>query len=277
MIGGWLLWAACSSPGPAARPPVADVGRRPDAAPTTSAAKVPPWTAGGEVPGWPDVTCDPGLTSARYRFNNPTNWRMVGEIAEVSGRVRPARIYIETRDCASFPCDTTQPRDPGTPYLAALLELPSDDGTTDATGWWGPDATITRTVRGSAYAVFGRAGNHARDGHGANAEVSVCLSRVRPDSVEGVLFFRLPNPGDPVQFWAVDAVEFWAPFTFTLADHAGTSWPTDARTGGPEGDASTLEWRYIGVSYDEAWPWAAITDAGIRDALYTAYTPVPWR
>lgn len=200
-------------------------------------------------------------------------WRVVGEIEEVDGEVRPARIYIETRDCASFTCDTNTRRDAHTPFVNASLELTADDGAGTSTGWWGPDATTARAVRGGGYAVFGRAGNLARDGHTVNAEVSVCFSRVRPDSVTGVLFYRLPVPGDPVQFWAVDAVEFWSPFTFTLPEHAGVSWPASAHTGGPEGDASMLEWRYLGVSYDDAWPWTSITDGAVRGALYNAYTP----
>lgn len=259
------LLLACASP-PAEEP-------LPLAAPVTT--KAPPWVVGGEVPGWPDVGCDPGLSATRYRFDNPTQWRMVGEIAEVAGRVRPVRITIETRDCGSFSCDDTQPRASSTPYLLASLSLSGDDGLADATGWWGPDATTARTVRGSGYSVFGRAGNYTRNGHGDNAEVSVCLSRVRPDSVTGVLFFRLTTPGDPVQFQWVDAVEFWSPFSFTLPEHAGTSGAADAQTGGTEGRDDALVWRYLGVSYDDAWPWASITDGAIHDALYNAYTPGP--
>lgn len=265
----WSVWAGCTTPqvpGKSDERPVA-------ISPAQGVARVSPWSAGEDVPGWPDVACDPGLSVVRYRFDNPTMWRMVGEIGEVGGHVRLVRMYIETRDCASFPCDTNTPRGRSTPFLEAELNLTADDGTTTPTGWWGPDATTARTVRGGAYAVFGKAGNQSRNGHGVNAEVSVCFSRVRPDSVTGVLFFRLPIPGDPVQFWAVDAVEFWSPFTFTLPEHAGVSWPADGRTGGPEGDSSTLEWRYVGVSYDDAWPWADITDASIRDTMYTLYTP----
>ena len=265
-----LLLLACSPEAPPAavnRPALRPSG------PAVATRKGRLGMEGSGVAGWPEVERDPGLSSARYRFDNPTMWRVVGEIAEVDGVVRPVRLYLETRDCASFACDGSQPREASTPFLSASLGLMGDDGATDALGWWGPDATTARVVRGGGYAVFGRAGNQARNGHGINAEVSVCLSRLRPDSVSGVLFFRLPTPGDPVQFWVVEAVEFWTPFTFTLPEHAGATWPADARPGGLEGDASLLEWRYLGVSYDDAWPWRCILDPKIRESLYNRYTP----
>lgn len=238
------------------------------------------WLPGDDIPGWEDTTCPTVADVNRFQVVYPSLARMVGTIDATRGVPDVNRFSIATRDCENFTCSAGEELDLRIPYFRGTFQTVAEDGEARGLGAYGPDADGIRPVEGSALLIVGPVSNTAQDGDEANAIVSACISRSRPDEVSGVLYFWLEKQGDPFVNYQYGFSEFWTPFHFSLVDHAGVlldADPGDGLVRGLEATLQSFHWTYIGVSYDEAWPWAEITDPAVREAVYERYQPVDLR
>ena len=134
------------------------------------------------------------------------------------------------------------------------------------TGWYGPGTERSDVVLfGAIYVSVGRTNDGGAD------DVLLCLSRVRPDEMAGVIY-----------------VYYHSTLSWLHYDQAVVEYPFEAVFNG--GFDSTYElstpptddfWHNAfgygeGASYDDVWDWDAITDPEIRDIIYERYKPYNW-
>ena len=57
-----------------------------------------------------------------------------------------------------------------------------------------------------------------------------------------------------------------------IPPHGGVDGTYSETVNGTEAQQN-FQYQYVDVTYDEAWPWDAITDPAIRRRVYDLYTP----
>lgn len=232
------------------------------------------WVPGTNVPGWEDYTCpteERGSNVIDLSFPSP--YPVVGQFSEVPGWAGPQQLVMEFRDCVSFDCVDSASDTASHPYLDVALSTYADPGVERGMGEFGPDDAGDRTVTVTAgQTLFGMLSNTDGDLTEANVSATACLSRVRPDSLVGVVEMR----GDPAAFGLddehYDEVVFRVHLDVVFADHTGYDNDEDAvEADAPEG----FQYAYYdySTSYEDAWPWDEISDGQIREDVYSRYTP----
>lgn len=285
--------------GPPADPgPAVDAGRGPPGLPGAPPAVLPPpplpgtsvdamaeaggvraiWQPGDPIPGWPDgEPCGEPTATDTFQLSNPTLWSFEGTITRAGGVVGMVSARLVTRDCVNFACDTTAPFDPSDPFVDLRLRTlsPPQKGAgllPWGVGAWGPAQEGGRTLEFDAETLFGRVRN-IQAGPRANVDAAICLDRVRPDEVRGSYRFDLERGRSPVPVWQYRKLTIWAPFVVRFDGAGGEELPGSAAP--LEDGRSHRVWRYVGVSYSDAWPWDQITDPAVRASVYALYEPGP--
>lgn len=231
------------------------------------------WLPGADVPGWADYTCpteERGSNVIDLSF--PSSYPVVGQFSDVPGWAGPQQFVMEFRDCISFDCVDSATDTASHPYLDIALATHADPGVERGMGEFGPDAAGERTITVTAgETLFGMLSNTDGDLTEANVSATACLSRVRPDALVGVVEMR----GDPAVFGLdgehYSEIVFRVHLDVVFEDHTGYDEDAAAGADAPAG----FQYAYYDYStqYEDAWPWAEISDGQIRDDVYSRYTP----
>lgn len=243
----------------------ADTGDSQDTAPPTD------WSPGDAAPGWEDADCTEASPGRAFEITFPSLFRIEGTFLRGQATGGPHLVTVKLRDCANFTC-ALHTLDTNDPYVSVSLD--ATGGSTDeprGTGTWGPDEDTDRHVRGDGKSVMMDWSNG--DVEPIEAAVSVCLERVRPDGLRGVVRVEVTQrnyPWDRISFY--DSIVLRFPFDVLVPDHAGfdaryLDVPADLPDGYP-----SAHFVYE-LPYGDAWPWDDITDPSIREQLYERYTP----
>jgi hypothetical protein len=243
-----------------------------EAPPILAAPKSKVWSPGDPIPGWEDSPCDaPPAGAGHLSTTFPDGWSARASIrGNDTGEVTSRSLSLLLVDCTTIDCSGLD-RPQGVASHADLSLVDHSGGTESrGQGVYGPgyaDEPLGGYSEGDSQLLYWTATD--TDTRADNALGYTCLSRVRPDMIEGVLLLR---PYDIGWNYYRDT-QIRISFSVTFADHAHVDddEPTDAYTE-PEG-ADIAHFAYNEIDYDEAWPWELITDKSIRDAVYDRYTP----
>lgn len=259
------------SPAESDSPESADTTDTTETAETGDSVPWTDWAPGEEVPGWSDADCTEPSPGRSFVFEYPDLFRFEGRFTAEVAWAGPHEGVVQLRDCNLFLC----PADSlslEVPYVWARLEAVGDDGATRGEGEWGPDEVTARHVGSSGRSALV---DWENDGTAerAPASVTVCLERVRPDEVRGVV--RVEVTAGDYPYIAVsyyDSVVFRFPFDVLLPERSGEDL---SRPATPEDRPEGFDVAHFlyDQPYDEAWPWDDIRDPSIREQLYERYRP----
>lgn len=242
----------------------------PDTSDSEDTASPVKWTQGDNVPGWDDADCSEGHPAMAYVSTFPDVFAVQGTFLPDMAGTGPHLLSVRLRDCTDFACETDI-FDQTVPYVLADLDATrGDDGHRMGTGEWGPDATANRQVQASGRSLLI---DWADDGTLTSAAVTVCIQRLRPDEIQGVVRAEVTPANYP--FGTVSSTRslvFRFPFDVLLPDHAGFDSTQPDRPADQPLGYTTGHFTYD-QPYDDAWPWEDITDPSIREQVYDRYTP----
>lgn len=174
---------------------------------------------------------------------------------------------------AVWPWDSIED-DQGGMWLEFGADAGVDDGGAPRGQGWYPMVAAQadgRRASGFASVLVGRLWDIRQGSH--NADISVCLSRVRPDEVIGYVRWNLWGVqvarGPDWPDWR--SIVWRQKFTVRFPEAPSATRPTPPAT---FEDPPAPPWfDYGAVGYDAAWPWDAITDPTLREHLRERYRP----
>ena len=224
-----------------------------------------------DLAGWDDADCTDPTPGRTMSITMPTPFLMEARFLAGQASPGPHQLTIQLHDCVLLPC-TDGYLDPGQPYTSATLD--ASGGKSDVPrglGGWGPDTEDPRRVAAEGLS-FG--GAWADDGTRMCAAVTVCLERVRPDVIRGVVRAESSQDewkGGRMYYYYYPSVVYRFPFEIHLDEHAGFDTTQPEAGSAPAGFATA---RYLyDIPYEEAWPWEEIEDASVAQDLHDRYTP----
>lgn len=238
-----------------------------DSADSGDTGEASPFVA-SDVPGWDDYNCAEEDPVATMSFTFPDVFTVTGVFLAGQPSAGPHFLTVQLHDCVYFACDGSL--DTTLPYTEATADGTwGDAGIPRALGVWGPDDTAPRYVEGLGNSPFGPWSDTT---YGWVGEVTVCVERMRPDEIRGVVRVS----GSVTDYTYDDYYDILDtvlrfPFSVQLDDHAGFD-TTLPDTGTAPPGYSTAHFEYD-VPYDDAWPWDQITDKKVRQELHDRYTP----
>ena len=227
------------------------------------------WQPGDEIPGWPAETCERRNTADTLVHDPAVTDGSFWGLHSVDGAGYVLAIYAPPGYSEQASCEWEEGELHPCLYghlLGSFLELPYTDllgvdrfesldgnGFNPVLGW---DSSPPSWCE------------DCRDPVG----LSICLSQVRPDLVEGI--FTIEFMGDeylPIQEYP--ALYFEYEFRYLVSPH--DAWDFDAPHFAGEECPTELGhgWWGYNSNYDTAWPWEDITDPFIRQAVYDMYYP----
>jgi hypothetical protein len=260
-----LLLGACQRPAHPAPTSTVAPTRASMSADTASTA----WEPGDPIPGWDDYDCAETAGSQAFQTVFPNNYRFSASFP-AGATNGPQTLRVAVRDCVAFSCIPDKLA-LDKPYASVTLDASSGTSTDPrGLGWWGPDATDPRHVEGIGN---GPVESWSNSGYGSTSVVTVCMSKVRPDIVAGVIRVEVTTANSAMPLGSLfGSIIYRFPFTIPMADHSGL----DTAVGGerpPAPDGFTEAHFVYDRNYATAWPWGDITDATIRDTVYERYRP----
>jgi len=217
-----LLTAACQAQ-PFGQTPLDPETHGRSAPPTESV-----WSPGDDIPGWEDYDCGEPADGAGYvEMEMPDVART---FMNRYGGLEADYAYLDVGVCDESPCsDAGEFVTSNQPFASAYLWSSLDHVDGRGQGIYGPSATYDG---GNRFRLFGRTviGEYYNDDddYTDNVDATFCLSRVRPDMMEGTIRLA-PRHGEVESLWyssVILVIHVLIPF----ADHAGTAYnyPTDA-------------------------------------------------
>lgn len=232
------------------------------------------WQPGDDIPGWEvyEYPCPVYSGGAASTVSLPDTWFTYLSMGDYAANIILS-ICVTAADCTDASCTTSINNDPGdAPHVFFTTTDWAVADIYEKTGYYGEGSgrDTTLTVTGGVPIGLFRSETSQRQ-----LTTSVCVSRVRPDNLQGVVTVVYTSEG-PLPHQYYDEVTVQYPFDVVFEDHA--AWDFDIDGGDPSFEP--LADRSINYSaptdYDHAWNWAAITDAEIRAAVYDRYTPYNW-
>lgn len=224
------------------------------------------WQPGDAVPGWEDANCDqePGT-------NVISNVLPSVALAEIHAGVGPdgapgMRPVLTVADCVDFVCEpedvTLRPRN--APYSVLESYTNTDGGRYGpGLGWIAAPSVVLNLTFGEA--VFGDWWGYHKTGY-VDTELSICIARLRPDGLSGVLQLDDAWQATPTYPYSTSIR-----LPFQVQFSPGSACLLDSC------DASRTDYQAFLYeepdSYDTVWSWDTITDPLIRDTLYNEYYP----
>lgn len=236
----------------------------------TSKADISPWEPGDDVPGWEDADCpvETGADSVVVEQMFATV-RWYGLLVDERGvALGPS---FDLQDCTEFSCDGAGVQIDVPDVSVTLVDFSRDIWNKQGEYCAGDECYTSGWSASLAIGGYSTGGEHPAP------DVTLCLSRVRPDQILGVMTVDYLHQTLPHEY--VQRVQVHYPFEVLYGDHC--AWDRSV----PVGDASPPEecpltitmFDYQGsATYDTSWDWDAITDPAIREELYTRYTPFNW-
>lgn len=226
------------------------------------------WQPGDDIPGWEglDVECPLAESAGHAVVQLPDLMYeaiVVGNYEDgptIQAFVKLAD-YSDTQDGAVVTY-------PGAgPYTDVAAKDLSAESLTWMTGWYGPGTE--RSGAAVIAAISAPVGGTSTDW---GDEVLLCLSRVRPDEMRGVIYVIYHSNTLAWLHYRRAVIEY--PFeSFFQGSIDGAFEITPL----PTEDYSDFAFYYVGgANYDEIWDWDAITDPVIRDTVYERYKPYNW-
>lgn len=232
------------------------------------------WQAGDAIDGWEDYDCGllsgadvatvayPSVPGAQFAFGREDG----GEAIVMT---------LELADCEELEC-VPGDVDPG--EAARISANVRDPYRTfrGALGWYvdSPDREDDHISSDG----YGPLGWFNPELNREPPTVEVCISRLRPDMIRGVIAARFEN--QLLAHLYVDALQLYYTFEYRYVPHCAFDMSTSRDDMViPDGCYSSQAYiysAYEGTNYDDVWDWDAIVDPAVRDALYTQYTPANW-
>lgn len=233
-----------------------------------------PWRPGDPIPGWEDADCGEETGSyvmdAAYPFQS-----MTVTFAPGLTLFTPASITGVFADCTRVDCESYNH---GGMWLEfALTAGNSTEANTRGQGRYpmaGADPA-SRAVTSYAATFFGRFFDATQAGW-YDADVTACVSHLSPDRVAG--FIRWDPWGSPSATAAEPGFHemIWRQrFNLRIPSPAGSPDGDGTEQGYHSGQPTpaNVVFDYSALPYDEAWPWASITDSTLRDHIHDLYQP----
>lgn len=227
------------------------------------------WQPGDDIPGWPDYDCpEPSGDDLEVGIAYPSTLNVTtGFTSEVP--IGIGAVWPFLGDCLDAECSGA---DAGPRVDLRFSRVSGGDGRGQGS-YTSSDPEAFRIGGYLENVLYGYWDTHETYGNYA-VDVHLCLSRVRPDEIRGTMqVYQHDLWFDP---WGRPyhlAYEFLAQFD----DHGGDSEFGDPDCSNPSISGTTVDgtalYYYHDVLYDDAWPWAEITDPDIREAVYQRYYP----
>jgi hypothetical protein len=254
-------------------------GPAPTASPTSTPADPTPtdtaWSPGDPVPGWEDADCGWVFDGSGVKILHPDVPRARVEHVPATA-TQPAALRFTVLDCMGAACPPDAPTRMLKGFTLELTATGADTTSALGLGEYGPADDLSATPRAavlhleSVLTAISTYDDKIAAG-AMRATAKACVRRNRPDGliVDVDLAVAAADARLPLYPREYPAVHIVLPFEVRYADHAGYV----VSAGAKEGCSDQVAHVYDGISYDDAWPWASITDASVREKVYTRYTP----
>lgn len=232
------------------------------------------WSPGDPIPGWEDFDCSLDvLGAAHVEVGLPdVRWGTLG-ISAVDGGGAPAQLTLnlDLLDCRGGPCPDGEPGDLTFAEVDAPVDVSGDGYRSRGQGWFGTPAKPFGRVHVQATTLLAQFFTSS-----GSSGAALCLSRVRPDMVAGVVLVQQLSGAQMESAW-YGPVATLLPFEVRFVDHAAldANVPTSGLSPPPGSESQCFAYGHY-ISYDTIWPWDLITDSDVRDAVYARYTPWNW-